>query len=606
MPSWPARPPPSPSSRPAGGRCCRSPSRSCASSLPREDAVARPAHRLGVRRRPVRRRPQLDRDRLHLPGGMPAWLGWVAVVLLSLYLAIYPALAAGLAWRFGRDNRVALVLVLGGAWAITEWLRGTMFTGFPWNPAAAALAPTPLITITRADRHLRPVRPGRPARRRGLARILPQVAAAGDHPRRRPPCCGCCRPSPVPDDPLTVTQRPHRPAEHRPGGQMAAGLRRRGRAAACAAVRAARRRSRGCCCGPKPRSPSRSRTPAAGEHQAFAEFAAHARGLAARPRRPSADRRHRRRFDATASHVDGAANSIFVLAPGGKHRRPLRQGASRPLWRISADAAAAVGDRPVAARAGRRRLRRRARVRARSISAANGARSASSSATRSSSPAMSSTGAIARASSSTPPTTPGSAAGDRRSISPRRGCARPRKAFRSFARRRPGISAVIDARGNVVKSLPGERRRDRRRNSARRNSPPPFARFGNLIPIAAWLRADHRRHCAWPPPPLEAPYKDFLISQIRRTRLRSCAALTCSRPNPFPKATRQGRRPDLRRHRRPVPVQGPGGARRLRDHDDDQPRRPRRRNPRRRASWTRTAIGRPASARRSSRPSARS
>jgi apolipoprotein N-acyltransferase len=79
---------------------------------------------------------------------MPAWLGWIAVVLLSLYLAIYPALATGLAWRFGRDNRVALVLVFGGAWAVTEWLRGTMFTGFPWNPAAAALAPTPLVTIT--------------------------------------------------------------------------------------------------------------------------------------------------------------------------------------------------------------------------------------------------------------------------------------------------------------------------------------------------------------------------------------------------------------------------------------------------------------------------
>jgi apolipoprotein N-acyltransferase len=79
---------------------------------------------------------------------MPAWLGWIAVVLLSLYLAIYPALATGLAWRFGREDRVVLVTVLGGAWAITEWLRGTMFTGFPWNPAAAALAPTPLITIT--------------------------------------------------------------------------------------------------------------------------------------------------------------------------------------------------------------------------------------------------------------------------------------------------------------------------------------------------------------------------------------------------------------------------------------------------------------------------
>ncbi|MFL6751666.1 MAG: apolipoprotein N-acyltransferase [Sphingomicrobium sp.] len=78
---------------------------------------------------------------------MPPWLGWVAVVLLSLYLAIYPALATGLGWRFGRDNRVALVLALAGAWAITEWLRGAIFTGFPWNPAAAVLAPTPLISL---------------------------------------------------------------------------------------------------------------------------------------------------------------------------------------------------------------------------------------------------------------------------------------------------------------------------------------------------------------------------------------------------------------------------------------------------------------------------
>src|SRR5918998_4768683 len=40
---------------------------------------------------------------------MPAWLGWIAVVLLSLYLAIYPALASGLAWRFGREQRIALL-----------------------------------------------------------------------------------------------------------------------------------------------------------------------------------------------------------------------------------------------------------------------------------------------------------------------------------------------------------------------------------------------------------------------------------------------------------------------------------------------------------------
>ena len=35
---------------------------------------------------------------------MPAWLGWIAVVLVSLYLAVYPAIAAGLAWRFGKTK----------------------------------------------------------------------------------------------------------------------------------------------------------------------------------------------------------------------------------------------------------------------------------------------------------------------------------------------------------------------------------------------------------------------------------------------------------------------------------------------------------------------
>ena len=79
---------------------------------------------------------------------MPAWLGWVAVVLLSLYLAVYPMLAAGLAWRFGRQNRLALVLALAGAWAITEWLRATMFTGFAWNPIGVTLADTPWLAVS--------------------------------------------------------------------------------------------------------------------------------------------------------------------------------------------------------------------------------------------------------------------------------------------------------------------------------------------------------------------------------------------------------------------------------------------------------------------------
>ena len=68
---------------------------------------------------------------------MPAWLGWVAVVLMSLVLAIFPAAAAGLAWRWGKPAPEARILSLAAAWIVTEWLRGTLLTGFAWNPVGA-------------------------------------------------------------------------------------------------------------------------------------------------------------------------------------------------------------------------------------------------------------------------------------------------------------------------------------------------------------------------------------------------------------------------------------------------------------------------------------
>ena len=69
---------------------------------------------------------------------MPAWLGWVAVVLLSLYLAVYPALAALAGWLARRDDP-ALVLAFAGGWIVSEWLRAWVFTGFAWNPLGVAL-----------------------------------------------------------------------------------------------------------------------------------------------------------------------------------------------------------------------------------------------------------------------------------------------------------------------------------------------------------------------------------------------------------------------------------------------------------------------------------
>ncbi|HUQ13360.1 MAG TPA: apolipoprotein N-acyltransferase [Novosphingobium sp.] len=68
---------------------------------------------------------------------MPVWLGWIAVVLLALYLAVYPALAAMGAWLLARRAvGVPLVLAFAGLWSVTEWLRSWVFTGFVWNPLA--------------------------------------------------------------------------------------------------------------------------------------------------------------------------------------------------------------------------------------------------------------------------------------------------------------------------------------------------------------------------------------------------------------------------------------------------------------------------------------
>jgi apolipoprotein N-acyltransferase len=73
---------------------------------------------------------------------MPEWLGYIAVVLLAFYLAVYPALAALGAWVLGKDKSLGFVIAIAGFWVISEWLRSWVFSGFIWNPLGSVLTPT--------------------------------------------------------------------------------------------------------------------------------------------------------------------------------------------------------------------------------------------------------------------------------------------------------------------------------------------------------------------------------------------------------------------------------------------------------------------------------
>ena len=71
---------------------------------------------------------------------MPAALGWAAVPLLAVYLALYPALAAfGARALAGRGMTSALVVSLAGCWIGSEMLRAEVFTGYAWNPFAMVM-----------------------------------------------------------------------------------------------------------------------------------------------------------------------------------------------------------------------------------------------------------------------------------------------------------------------------------------------------------------------------------------------------------------------------------------------------------------------------------
>ncbi len=71
-------------------------------------------------------------------GGLAPWLAALLLLALALYLGLYTAIFAALGTNLWRRGDLLALAALPALWVALEWLRGWLFSGFPWNLAGYA------------------------------------------------------------------------------------------------------------------------------------------------------------------------------------------------------------------------------------------------------------------------------------------------------------------------------------------------------------------------------------------------------------------------------------------------------------------------------------
>jgi apolipoprotein N-acyltransferase len=77
-------------------------------------------------------------------GGMPPPLAAFSTAFFCAFLALFPATAGWLQARIPAPLAVRVCLLIPAAWTVFEWLRGVIFTGFPWISVGYAAVGWPM------------------------------------------------------------------------------------------------------------------------------------------------------------------------------------------------------------------------------------------------------------------------------------------------------------------------------------------------------------------------------------------------------------------------------------------------------------------------------
>ncbi|NTV14475.1 MAG: apolipoprotein N-acyltransferase [Desulfobulbaceae bacterium] len=76
-------------------------------------------------------------------GNLPFWVTVPLLLLLALYMSLYLAAFSLLTWQL--QGRSCLVWLAPVAWVGLDWLRGCLFTGFPWQDLGYSQYQSPLL-----------------------------------------------------------------------------------------------------------------------------------------------------------------------------------------------------------------------------------------------------------------------------------------------------------------------------------------------------------------------------------------------------------------------------------------------------------------------------